>query len=229
MATSATRRCQGISGVPNCSAMTATAPPNVSRDGSRGVANRGGQSTARAVIVDTHTGSGARGRPAVPMGGTGSPWPRLPWWSPFGQTSPFAFLLVAGATADGAAAQRPVDGAQVARVQGQVGAELAADDVVDGPRPGMAAQVTDVGGGQHPRSGSAPWSASGSALLGWHGSPGLAAAALAQLVVAVLAAVATPDDQAAAGDATPGLAAQVQRAEQDAAFESFTHGAVGLV
>jgi hypothetical protein len=104
-------------------------------------------------------------------------------------------------------------GAQVGRVQGQVGPQLPRDDVVDRARPGMPAQIADVGGGQHPRPGSAPWSAGGSAPDGWHGSPGLAATALAQLVAAVLAAVAAPDDQAAAGDAAAGLAAPVEGAE----------------
>jgi hypothetical protein len=120
-------------------------------------------------------------------------------------------------------------GAQVGRVQGQVGPELAADDVVDGAGPRVSAGVADVGGGQHPSPYPAPWPSAGSAPDGWHGSPGLAAAALAQLVAALLAAVAAPDDQAAAGDAAAGLAAQVERAEQHAAFESLTHGAVGLV
>jgi hypothetical protein len=117
---------------------------------------------------------------------------------------------------------------QVGRVQGQIGPELARDDVVDGPGSGVAAEVADVGYGQDGGSDPAPWSAGGSASDGWHGSPGLAVAALAQLVAAVLAAVATPDDQAAAGDAAAGLAAQVERTEQHAAFEPFTHGAVGL-
>jgi hypothetical protein len=122
-----------------------------------------------------------------------------------------------------------MDGAQVGRVQGQVGAELAADDVVDGGRPGMAAQVADVGCGQYPGSCPSPWSAGGAAPDGWHGSLGLAAVALAlalalaQFVAAVLTAVATPDDQAAAGDAAARLAAQVERTEQDPAGSALTH------
>jgi hypothetical protein len=116
-----------------------------------------------------------------------------------------------------------MDGAQVGRVQGQVGAELAADDVVDGARPGMAAQVADVGCGQYPGSCPSPWSAGGAAPDGWHGSLGLAAVALAQFVAAVLTAVATPDDQAAAGDAAARLAAQVERTEQDPAGSALTH------
>jgi len=42
-----------------------------------------------------------------------------------------------------------MDGAQVGGVQGQVGAELAADDVVDGAGSGVAAEVADIGGGEH--------------------------------------------------------------------------------
>src|SRR5829696_117872 len=56
--------------------------------------------------------------------------------------------------------------AQVGRVQGQVGAELAADDVVDGAGPGMAAQVADIGGGQYPGPYPSPWPARGPARAG---------------------------------------------------------------
>jgi hypothetical protein len=59
-----------------------------------------------------------------------------------------------------------MDRAQVGRVQGQVGAQLAADNVVDGAGPWMAAQVADIGGGQYPGPYPSPWPARGPARAG---------------------------------------------------------------
>src|SRR5215216_1452342 len=121
-------------------------------------------------MLDTHTGTGARGRPRVCHGGTGSLSPRLPWLLARWQAWSVALGFVACPLAPRAAAQAAMDRTQVGRVQGQVGAQLAADDVVDGAGPGMAAQVADIGGGQYPGPYPSPWPARGPPVLVRRGS-----------------------------------------------------------
>src|SRR6266545_4861052 len=112
----------------------------------------------------THNGPGARGRPAVREGGTALPSARTR--RRLRQSGPVALAFVAGLAAPRAAAQAAVDGAEVGGVQRQVGPLLAADDVVDGTRPGVAAEVAQVRGGQDQGAYSAPRPAGGA-----HGSP----------------------------------------------------------
>src|SRR5829696_7139741 len=84
------------------------------------------------------------------MGGTGSPSPRLPWLLAWWQPGAVALDFVARPLAPRATAQAPMHGAQVGWVQGQVGPQLATDDVVDSTSTRVAAQGADVGCGQYP-------------------------------------------------------------------------------